>query len=56
MIVLDDIDLNRKSDYVNKFFTLGRHYFFTVIMLVQYPKLAVTAQIRSNLDILFLSH
>ena len=56
MIVLDDIDLNRKSDYVNKLFTLGRHYYFTVIMLVQYPKLAVTAQIRSNLDILFLSH
>ena len=43
MIVLDDIDLNKKSDYVNKLFTQGKHYYFTVIMLVQYPKLAVSA-------------
>ena len=34
MVILDDLDLSRKSTYVDKLFTLGRHYFFTVIMLV----------------------
>ena len=55
MIILDDLDLDRKSIYINKLFTQGRHYFFTVLMLVQYPRLTVTPQIRSNIDVLFTS-
>ena len=42
MVILDDIDTRRKSDYVDMLFTQGRHFYFTVIMLVQYPRQAVT--------------
>ena len=55
IIVLDDINLNKRSKLLDDLYSKSRHYNIMVITLVQYSKIVVTNIIRSNIDILFMS-
>nr|AAL73466.1 putative ATPase [Tetrahymena thermophila] len=55
IIVLDDINLNKRSKLLDDLYSKSRHYNIMVITLVQYSKIVITNIIRSNIDILFMS-
>jgi len=55
LMILDDVNIEKKSSALNDVFTLGRHFFITVIVSVQFPRHVVSKIIRNNLDYLYLS-
>lgn len=55
LMILDDINIEKKSQILNKIFTQGRHVGITVILSVQFPKHVCSKIIRNNIDYLYLS-
>ena len=55
MIILDDVQVHAKSKELINLSTLGRHYFISVILSLQYPKQLCSSSIRNNLDYVFFS-
>ena len=55
IIVLDDINLNKRSKLLDDLYSKSRHYNIMVMTLVQFSKIVVTNIIRSNIDVLFMS-
>ena len=55
IIVLDDINLNKRSKLLDDLYSKSRHYNIMVMTLVQFSKIVVTNIIRSNVDIFFMS-
>ncbi|KAL4469120.1 hypothetical protein ABPG72_005890 [Tetrahymena utriculariae] len=55
IILLDDINLNKKSKLLDDLYSKSRHYNIMVMTLVQYSKIVITNIIRSNIDVMFIS-
>lgn len=55
LMVLDDVNIEAKSSFLNQVFTKGRHYGITIIMSVQFPKHVCSKIVRNNIDYLFVS-
>lgn len=55
IIVFDDLNLNKRSKALDLLFSMGRHYYICVIVLVQYTRIVITNIIRTNIDILLMS-
>jgi len=54
-MILDDVNIEKKSSALNEVFTMGRNIFITVIMSVQFPKHVCSKIIRNNIDYLYVS-
>jgi len=55
LMVLDDVNIEKKSSALNEVFTMGRHHYITVIMSVQFPRHVCSRIIRNNIDYLYVS-
>jgi hypothetical protein len=55
LMILDDVNIEAKSSFLNQVFTKGRHYGITIIMSVQFPRHVCSKIIRNNIDYLFIS-
>jgi hypothetical protein len=55
LIILDDVQLHKKSKLLIDLSTLGRHFKITCIASVQYPKTLINSSIRHNLDYIIFS-
>jgi len=55
LMILDDVNIEKKSSALNEVFTMGRNIFITVIMSVQFPKHVCSKIIRNNIDYLYVS-
>lgn len=55
IMVFDDLNLNKKSQYLDLLFTRARHYSICIILLVQYTKHVLTNIARTNVDVFLMS-
>ena len=55
LIILDDVQIHKKSKILVDLSTLGRHFKITCICSVQYPKTLINSSIRNNLDYIIFS-
>ena len=55
LIILDDVKIVDKSKALASIFTLGRHFYITILVSLQFSKYICSPIIRSNVDYMFFS-
>lgn len=54
LIIVDDVQLNKKNKILENLFTMGRHYKLTIIVTCQYCKHLISPILRNNIDYLMI--